>query len=167
GGPQAGLIVGRRDLIAKVRKHPLKRALRVSKMTLAALEATLLAYRRPDHLVRDLPTLRQLTRPLRELQALGQRIVPHLARRMGAEWDAALTDSEAQAGSGSLPDQAIPSLAIALRPRGRSGKALTALAARLRGLPVPVIGRIKDGALLLDLRCLEDEPGFIAQLENL
>lgn len=166
GGPQAGLIVGRRDLIAKIRKHPLKRALRVSKMTLAALEATLLAYRKPDFLTRDLPTLRLLTRPVAELEAMAERLAPALATRL-PDWSVDTVPSEAQAGSGSLPDKVIPSVAIALRPSGKSGKALADLAARLRALPVPVIGRVHDGALLLDLRCLEDEAGFLTNLAHL
>ncbi len=164
GGPQAGLIVGRKDLIAKIRKHPLKRALRVSKMTLAALEATLLAYRKPDFLTRDLPTFRLLTRPVAELEALAGRLVPKVQDWLGAAWTIAATHCNSQAGSGSLPSAAIPSVALALRPAGKSGKALNDLATRLRKLPVPVIGRICDGALLLDLRCLEDEAGFLAQL---
>ncbi len=166
GGPQAGLIVGRKDLIAKIRKHPLKRALRVSKMTLAALEATLLAYRKPDLLARDLPTLRLLTRPMAELNAMAQRLAPALVARL-PDWSVEITPSEAQAGSGSLPGSAIASVALILRPGAKSGKALAALAQRLRGLPVPIIGRIADGALHLDLRCLEDEAGFLAQLEHL
>ncbi|WP_310534824.1 L-seryl-tRNA(Sec) selenium transferase [Novosphingobium sp.] len=167
GGPQAGLIVGRQDLIAKIRKHPLKRALRVSKMTLAALEATLAAYRRPGLLSRDLPTLRHLTRSVAELEAVAARLVPVIGERLGSEWTASAVTSAAQVGSGSLPDAAIPSCAVSLRPASSSGKALAALAVRLRALPVPVIGRIHDGALLLDLRCLEDDAGFIAQLEHL
>jgi L-seryl-tRNA(Ser) seleniumtransferase len=168
GGPQAGLIVGRKDLIARIRRHPLKRALRVPKMTLAALEATLLAYRRPDRLAEELPTLRLLTRPLEDLQALAARLAPALASTLGAGWHVEVAESTAQAGSGSLPDQAIASVALALSPAGRSsGKALADMAARLRGLPVPVIGRIAEGRLLLDLRCLEDEAGFLAQLEHL
>lgn len=166
GGPQAGLIAGRKDLIARIRKHPLKRALRVSKMTLAALEATLNAYRRPDQLTRDLPTLRHLTRPLAELEAMALRITPRLAARLGEGWAVTVTASAAQVGSGSLPDAAIASCAVALRPVRASGKALLELAACLRGLPIPVIGRVNDGALLLDLRCLDDEAGFIAQLEQ-
>ncbi len=167
GGPQAGLIVGRKDLIARIRKHPLKRALRVSKMTLAALEATLVAYRRPDLLTRDLPTLRHLTRSVGELEAVAARLVPLIGERLGIGWIASAVASEAQVGSGSLPDAAIPSCAAAMRPASNSGKALAALAARLRALPVPVIGRIHDGALLLDLRCLDDEAGFVAQLQHL
>jgi L-seryl-tRNA(Ser) seleniumtransferase len=166
GGPQAGLIVGRKDLIAKIRKHPLKRALRVNKMTLAALEATLLAYRKPDFLTRDFPTLRLLTRPVGELQGLAERLVPALAAKLTG-WTVSVVPSHAQAGSGSLPDQLIPSVAIALQPNTKSGKALSDLGGRLRGLPVPVVGRVHDGALLLDLRCLEDEAGFLTQLDNL
>lgn len=164
GGPQAGLIVGRKDLIAKIRKHPLKRALRVSKMVLAALEATLLAYRKPDLLTRDLPVLRQLTRPLAEMEALAGRIAPAMAAALGEEWNVTTEPSDGQAGSGSLPGTAIPGLALSLRPKKPSGKALSGLSGRFRGLPIPVIGRIADGALLLDLRCLEDEAGFLAQL---
>jgi L-seryl-tRNA(Ser) seleniumtransferase len=170
GGPQAGLIVGRADLIAKIRKHPLKRALRLSKMTLAALEATLLAYRTPDLLTQTLPTLRMMTRPLAELQALGERLSPLLKAVLGDTWSVSLIPASAQAGSGTLPDQAIPSLALALEAistgKGR-GAALNLLAMRLRALPVPVIGRIADDRILLDLRTLEDEASFSAQLEHL
>ncbi len=168
GGPQAGLIVGRKDLIAKLRKHPLKRALRVSKMTLAALEATLLAYRRPEHLPRDLPTLRMLTRPLGELEAMAARLIPRIAAVLGGGWQVSALPVMAQAGSGSLPGSGIASIAIALAPlAGSPGRALGELAARLRALPRPVIGRISDGALLLDLRCLEVEAEFLVQLEQL
>jgi L-seryl-tRNA(Ser) seleniumtransferase len=166
GGPQAGLIVGRRDLLAKIRKHPLKRALRVSKMTLAALESTLLAYRRPDHLTRDIPTLRLLCRSVAELEAVAQRIVGPLGACLRG-WSVSVVHTEAQAGSGSLPDATIASVAIELRPARKSGRALADLANRLRALPVPVIGRLRDGAMLLDLRCLENEPDFLAQLEHL
>jgi L-seryl-tRNA(Ser) seleniumtransferase len=133
-------------------------------MTLAALEATLLAYRKPDFLTRDLPTLRLLTRPVAEMEALAGRIAPKVQDWLGDAWLVAATHCRSQAGSGSLPSAAIPSVALALRAEGKSGKALNELAARLRKLPVPVIGRIADGALLLDLRCLEDETGFLAQL---
>jgi L-seryl-tRNA(Ser) seleniumtransferase len=118
GGPQAGLIVGHRDLIGKIRKHPFKRALRLSKVTLAALEATLLAYRRPDLLTQDLPSLRCMTRPLADLEALASRIAPALAKTLGEGWRVDSLASDAQAGSGSMPDKAIPSLALALRPSG-------------------------------------------------
>lgn len=168
GGPQAGLIAGSRDLIAKVRKHPLKRALRVSKITLAALEATLLTYRTPDLLARDLPTLRLLTRPRDQIAEQAMRLKPALAAALGAEWQVEVCDTLSQVGSGSLPVETIPSAALAIVPGGaRAGAALKALAARLAALPVPVIGRIANDRLLLDLRCLEDEAGFAGQLSEL
>ena len=164
GGPQAGLIVGRRDLIDRIRHHPLKRALRLSKVVLAALEATLLAYRRPDRLAQELPSLRLLTRPLAEVAAMAARLQPVLAQALGPDWTVAVAESDAQVGSGSLPDAAIPSLALVATPAATGGGALDALAALLRALPVPVIGRINEGALLLDLRALDDEAGLATQL---
>jgi L-seryl-tRNA(Ser) seleniumtransferase len=163
GGPQAGLIVGRRDLIDRIRRHPLKRALRLSKITLAALEATLLAYRTPDLLARDLPTLRLLTRQPDELAALAQRIEPVLAAALGAAWVVSTMPVCSQIGSGSLPGEEIPSIGLAMAAASGSGQALQRLAGRWRGLPIPVIGRIADNALLFDLRCLEDEAAFVSQ----
>jgi L-seryl-tRNA(Ser) seleniumtransferase len=164
GGPQAGLIVGRTDLIDRIRRHPMKRALRVSKMVLAALEATLLAYRTPDLLTRNLPTLRLLTRSVAELRAVAERLRPALADALGKDWSVEIAEVSGQVGSGSLPEEIVPSLALAIAPVHRSGKALEALADRLRALPIPVIGRIAADRLLLDLRCLEDEESFTAQL---
>ena len=168
GGPQAGLVVGRKDLIAKIRRHPLKRALRPSKLVLAALEATLLVYRKPDLLARDLPTLRLLTRPEAEIAALCARLEAPVAAALGPEWQVSTMPVKSQVGSGSLPVETLPSAALAIVPEGRgSGRALAALGARLAALPVPVIGRIAEGRLLLDLRCLEDADRFLAQLDLL
>ena len=171
GGPQAGIIVGSRALIARLKKSPLKRALRCDKLTLAALEAVLRLYADPDRLVAQLPTLRLLARPLGQIQALGQRLQPALAAWLMDEPGAAgvvdLLPVHSQIGSGALPVDRLPSLALRLSPpspaRG-AGRWLDALARRLRALPVPVIGRIADGVWLLDLRCLEDEAAFLAQL---
>lgn len=168
GGPQAGLIVGKKALIDKIKRHPLKRALRVSKPVLAALEGTLLAYRTPDLLVQELPTLRLLTRPLADIEALANRVLSHLSAALGTQWQVTVTPVSSQVGSGSLPVEIIPSMALTCRPAsGKVGSALKRLAARLRQLPTPVIGRVADDALVLDLRCLEDEQGFIAQLSQL
>lgn len=165
GGPQAGLIVGSKAMIDQIKRHPLKRALRVSKPVLAALEATLLAYRTPELLTRDLPTLRLLTRPVAEIAMVAERIKPALASWLGQGWTVKVAEVSSQIGSGSLPVDVIPSMAVALSPqKGKSGAALKGLAARLRALPIPVIGRIADKCLLLDLRCLEDEAGFVGQL---
>jgi L-seryl-tRNA(Ser) seleniumtransferase len=168
GGPQAGLVVGRKVFIDRVRRHPLKRALRCCKLTLSALEATLLAYRRPDRLTTELPTLRLLTRPVGEIQALATRLLPQLTQALGASWQVSVVATASQVGSGSLPGEYLPSAALAVRAnKTKAGAALRRLAARLRDLPVPVIGRIAEDQLLLDLRCLQDEAGFAAQLSVL
>jgi len=168
GGPQAGLIVGKKQYIERIRRHPLKRALRVAKYTLAALEATLLLYRRPEHLSRELPTLRLLTRPVAEIEALARRIQPLVAAALGRDWNVVVAPASSQAGSGSLPGDVIPSIALAITPAAsRSGSLLNQLVRRFAALPVPVIGRVADDAVVLDLRCLEDESGFTAQLDHL
>lgn len=170
GGPQAGLIVGRRELIAKIRKNPLKRALRVDKMTLAALEATLRLYRNPNQLRERLTALRLLTRPQAEIDALARRLCPLLTRTLEARASVEVRACASQIGSGSLPVDRLPSAALVVTPsvKGRgTGSALKALEQRFRGLPTPVIGRVHEGALWLDLRCLEDEAAFTAQLATL
>ncbi|MGE5026925.1 MAG: L-seryl-tRNA(Sec) selenium transferase, partial [Betaproteobacteria bacterium] len=170
GGPQAGIIVGRLELIAKIKKNPLKRALRLDKMTLAALEAILRLYRDPDRLAERLPTLRLLSRPAGDIEAAAGRMLAPLRDRLAGNYSAVLCACTSQIGSGSLPVERLASHGIAIRPnkKGRGeGAALEKLAAALRALPVPVIGRIEDGALVLDLRCLEDEAGFVAQLSCL
>ncbi len=168
GGPQCGLIAGRKELIDKIRKNPMKRALRVDKLTIAALEATLRLYADPDRLPAELPTLRLLTRSRAEIEAAAQRVLPALAAAAGAHAEARIVACMSQIGSGSLPVDALPSAGIALTPRGgRKRSAVETLAGAFRALPVPVIGRIHDGAFMLDLRCLDDEAGFIAQLDQL
>ena len=165
GGPQAGVIAGRKDLIARLAKNPLKRALRLDKLRLAALEATLKLYRDPDRLHERLPTLRLFTRPAAEMRTAAERLAPEIAARIGTEFEVAVIDCASQIGSGALPLETMPSAGLAMRPRGKaSGRAVEALAARFRALPVPVIGRIADGALVFDLRCLADESAFSAML---
>jgi len=168
GGPQCGLIVGRADLVAKIRKNPMKRALRVDKIRLAALEAVLRSYASPEHLARDLPTLRTLTRSRAGIRALADRLLPVVAQVVAGAASARIVECVSQIGSGALPVETLPSAGIALAPNGkrRSGAA-DALAAAFRALPVPVIGRINEGELVLDLRCLDDEVGFAAQLQHL
>jgi L-seryl-tRNA(Ser) seleniumtransferase len=170
GGPQAGLIVGKAEWIRKIKRHPLKRALRVSKLTLAALEATLALYRHPEQLTARLPTLRLLTRPLPEIEALAARMAPLLSIAVGDAFAVTQGAVSSQIGSGSLPVDVLPSAGLFVRNRreGRGGgRKLIALAGALRALPVPVIGRMADDALVLDLRTLTEDAVFGEQLVHL
>lgn len=160
GGPQAGIIVGKRALIAKLQKHPLKRALRADKMTLAALEATLRLYLHPEKLAQALPTLRLLTRTPEAMRGVGERLLAALAPAF-PDFTLRLEPCLSQIGSGSLPVDRLPSLGLAFAANDGRGSSLAALAERLRGGAVPVIGRISDARLWLDLRCLEDESRFL------
>ena len=165
GGPQAGLVVGRAELVAKLARNPLKRALRLDKIRLAALEAVLRLYADPDRLVERLPALRLLARPVEEIKALGKRLLPTVEHGLREVAEVSLIETKSQIGSGALPLSLLPSAALALRPRShRPGSAVEALARTLRMLPTPIIGRIEAGRLLLDLRCLADEAGFLEQL---
>jgi len=167
GGPQCGIIAGRADLIAKIKKNPLKRALRVSKLTLAALEPVLNLYRAPDLLPQRLTTLRLLTRPAAEMRALAASLVAPLQAALGDSYTVGDAPMNSQIGSGALPVELLPSHGLAIRARaGVRGNPLGLLERRLRGLPRPVIGRIADDTLWLDLRCLQDDQvsAFAGQL---
>ena len=170
GGPQAGMIVGRADLIKAIKRNPLKRALRVGKMTIAALSAVLRLYSNPERLADRLPVLRLLTRRVEDIRGMAGRLREPLASRLDgiASVETILCDS--QIGSGALPTRTIPSAGFAIRPAGEkraAGSAVDRIARAFRTLPIPVIGRIQDGALIFDLRCLEDEAGFASQLSAL
>jgi len=149
GGPQAGILVGRRDLVARLAENPLRRALRPDKLTLAALAATLRLYREHPDLAAALPALRALTRPLAELERVGAAAAGRLAQRLGPGWTLAVVPSECEVGSGAVPSVAIPSRAIAVSHPERSPEDV---AARFRAARPPVLGRIHDGRYLLDLR---------------
>jgi L-seryl-tRNA(Ser) seleniumtransferase len=162
GGPQAGLIVGRRDLVVRLNANPMKRALRLDKGRLAALEAVLQLHLDPDRLGERLPALRMLARPLAAIAATAERIIDGI----GAAWPGRpvlIEPCRSQIGSGALPVDLLESVAITI-----GGSDLDGLAAALRRLPRPVIGRIGQGRLWLDCRCLEaeEEASFLAQLQQ-
>ena len=180
GGPQAGFIVGRRELVQRINKNPMKRAMRVDKLRLAAIEATLRLYRDPDRLAQSLPTLRQIARPPAEIAAVAERMSAPLRATLGDAFSVEVAPCASQIGSGALPLATLASHALRVTPAPGaesalpaasggtvSGGTLEALAAAFRALPRPVIGRIEDGAFWLDCRCLEDEAGFAANLAGL
>jgi L-seryl-tRNA(Ser) seleniumtransferase len=162
GGPQAGLIVGRRGLVDKIARNPMKRALRLDKVRLAALEATLRLYADPARLAERLPTIHALARPTSEIRALAERLLPALARALGPAAEVEIEPVRGQIGSGALPVDLLPSFALAVYAGG-----LDKLADAFRRLPIPVIGRISEGALYFDLRTLDDEAAFVRQLDKL
>lgn len=149
GGPQAGLIVGRKEWIARIKKNPLKRALRPGKLTLAALSGTLRLYRRSPDIAAELPTLRWLTRSREEMDATAAAALPLLLARLGDKFTITVEDAMAQIGSGALPEEDVPSRVIAIRHPNITAEKI---AARFRAADPPILGRIRDDAFLLDLR---------------
>jgi L-seryl-tRNA(Ser) seleniumtransferase len=169
GGPQVGIIVGRADLIAKIKRNPLKRALRIDKMSMAALEAVLRLYLDPDALSARLPTLRLLTRTPEAIAKTASLVLPVLAARLAGWAQVRVVECASEIGSGAQPGEVLKSAGLAILPlqeRGR-GRALQALQASLRDLPVPVIARIEKDELVMDCRCIEDEALLIEQIEAL
>jgi L-seryl-tRNA(Ser) seleniumtransferase len=165
GGPQAGIVVGRRELIARLKRNPLKRATRVDKLTIAALGAILPLYADPERLPETVPTLRHLARPEPDIRATAERLAPEVARRLAGSAVVTVVPCVSEIGSGALPTEALASAALALRPTGR--QSLNRLSQALRRLQPPILGRQHDGALLLDLRCLDDEATFLAAVDGL
>ncbi|AKA38791.1 L-seryl-tRNA(Sec) selenium transferase [Yersinia ruckeri] len=163
GGPQAGIILGKKHVIAQLQQHPLKRALRVDKMTLAALEATLRLYQQPDRLTDLLPSLNLLTRPQQAMRDSAERLLPRLSAHYPA-FDLASEACWSQIGSGSLPVDRLPSWGITFTPKDGRGSSLQVLANRWRSLARPVIGHLRDGRMWLDLRCLDDEDALLREL---
>jgi L-seryl-tRNA(Ser) seleniumtransferase len=160
GGPQAGLIVGHKAVISALNRNPLKRALRLDKGRLAALEVVLRLYLNPDRLAERLPALRLLGRSEIDIRATAGRICEAVAA-LWPERDVSIEACRSQIGSGALPVDLLPSVAVTI-----GGKSLEKIAEFFRSLPRPVIGRVAQGRLILDCRCLEqgEEAGFIAQI---
>ena len=146
----------------------MKRALRVDKMILAALEAVLQLYANPSRLKEELPTIRHLTRTAADIEQQAQRVLPAVGAALRGAASARVVECSSQIGSGSLPVDSLPSAGIAVEGSGRNRSSVAQrIAAAFRELPVPVIGRVNEGAFLMDLRCLDDEAEFVAQLDKL
>ncbi|WP_414602360.1 aminotransferase class V-fold PLP-dependent enzyme [Proteus mirabilis] len=121
GGPQAGIILGKKAWIEAIQHHPLKRALRVDKMTLAALDATLRLYQQPEKMIKDIPTLRLLTRTQTEIHDMAQRLLPHFQAYYGDNYHITISSCASQIGSGSLPIESLPSAAkLVIEPLPKS-----------------------------------------------
>ncbi len=170
GGPQCGMIVGRKSLIDQLNRNPMKRALRVDKLRLAALESVLRLYRNPDDLTMQLPGLRQMTRSLADIESTARQVLQAFEQALGARARFSVIECNSQIGSGALPVDLLPSLAVSIDPTpvaaGR-GSELKRWAGAMRRLSRPVIGRISDDRLLLDMRTLEDPAELTTQLARL
>ena len=164
GGAQAGIVVGRADLVARLDSNPMKRALRADKITLAILDATLRAYEDESTVAERIPLLATLTTPLTQLDMRAATVSKTLANRIEEPLSISVEVSECQLGSGALPNQRVPSRAVAISGPGRS---IERLAAKLRGLAIPVVSRRQSGRLWLDMRCAEPIDELIATLETL
>jgi L-seryl-tRNA(Ser) seleniumtransferase len=152
GGPQAGIVVGRKELVSRLQKNPLNRALRIDKLTIAALEATLHAYEADD--VDSVPTVRMLTEPVTAIRRRASAVMRGLPAAQRAKLGAALQPDQAQVGGGALPTVELPTVAIAI---GTADLTAEALDEALRAGDPPVVGRIKDDRLLLDVRTVLPE----------
>jgi L-seryl-tRNA(Ser) seleniumtransferase len=167
GGPQAGIVVGKRKFIEQIKRNPMKRALRVDKLTIAGLFEVLKLYRHPEKLIEELPTLRYLTRKLATIIELAEALCGPVTQRLAGFADVCVVDTKSQVGSGSLPLDLLPSAAIQITPRSGDDAALRGIARAFRHLPTPVVGRITDGSLLLDLRTLDTVAEVADQLDQL
>lgn len=151
GGPQAGIIAGRAEVIARLKKHPLARAMRLDKMTLAALETTLRLYLDPDRARTEIPTLRMLSTPKTDIAEDAARIASEITRACGDAYLTGVHDDVSRAGGGALPMADIPTVCVAIAPQRMSAGELET---RLRCGEPHVIARIADDRLLIDPRTL-------------
>ncbi len=161
GGPQAGLIAGRRSLMAKLKANPLKRALRCDKLTLAALEATLRIYLRSGDVVDEVPTLRLMRRTPGELRPIAERARQIIAERLAGEFKLEVTETVSEIGSGSLPAEGLPSVAVTITHPAISPNEIAAMFRRAR-----IIGRVSGDAFHLDMRTIEDPAAFAVNFKS-
>jgi len=160
GGPQAGIIVGKRQILDRIKQNPLARALRLDKMTLAALESTMRLYRDEEEAMARIPTLRMIARRKSEIERQARRLAEMLEKIGGGKLAVRLVDLSSKAGGGSLPDLDLPSKGVSVRADGFSANRVEA---HLRGHKPPVIGRIEEDRYILDLRSVQEDETSIIQ----
>lgn len=168
GGPQAGIIVGNRDVVARIKKNPLNRALRIDKFTLSALESVLREYYDSRRALENVPTLAMLTASKELLKKRAQKILRRLRKKIESRCTIKTTETISKVGGGALPEFTLPSWAIELRPKAMN---VSALEVKLRRLDIPIIGRIENDRFLLDVRTIQDREivelvGSISELFN-
>ena len=161
GGPQAGIIVGRKEYIDPIKKNPINRALRIDKMTLAALEATLRLYLDPELARREIPTLRMITASAEELRRQASKLVRGLRRALGISANITLLPGASRVGGGAYPERDLPTTLVAVRPQG-TDIGVEALRDALLDTDPPLIGRIEHDAFCLDPRTLADAEHALA-----
>ena len=162
GGPQAGLLVGKKSLIGRMNKNHLQRALRCGKLTLAALEGTLRRYRQSPDIAQEIPTLRSFTRPVDEIGDLGEELLPRLQSALGNGYRLTLEESTSQIGSGALPTEELPTVVIAIVHEMLNANRI---AENFRRADPPIIGRIQDDRFLLDLRTIFDPEDLLPKFD--
>ena len=153
GGPQAGIIVGKKKLVQKIQKNPMLRAMRIDKMTFAALEATFMQYLDEEKAVRDIPTVRMLTEPQEVIKKRARKILTTLKKSISEQATLDVISDQSRAGGGSLPETNFPTFSVSIKPLNIK---VNALEKRLRLGEPPVIARIKEDTLLIDARTIED-----------
>jgi len=159
GGPQAGIITGKKELLAKIKKNPLNRALRIDKFTLAALEATLMQYLKPALVTSKLRSLQALTEPVAAVKKRARKLIGKLQKANFESLEFVLHEDFAAAGGGSLPTQKIPTVLVGIKNKKLPASRMEE---KLRKMEVPIIVRVDKDEILLDLRTVaEDEFGFI------
>jgi L-seryl-tRNA(Ser) seleniumtransferase len=162
GGPQAGLLAGKKHFIRRINQNHLQRALRCGKVTLAGLEATLRLYRQSPDIAQAIPTLRAFTRSPAEIRATGEKAAAQLQSALGKEFRIDLKESTSQIGSGALPTEELPTFVLVITHDNLNP---TVIATTFRGANPPIIGRIKDDRFLLDLRTIFDPQDVVPKFD--
>ena len=154
GGPQAGIIVGKRTIIDQIKQNPLTRALRIDKLTLAALESTLRLYRDPEKAIENIPTLQMLTLPLEDIEKKGEMLLNMLKKLKNSDMSVKLFRLSSRAGGGSLPLLELPSICVGIKINGMS---VNAVEKHMRENTPPIIGRIEENYFIMDLRTIKND----------